>query len=330
MEGLCHLRLGDLRDGADLPGQLDRPRAGRAHPHYLYGFTLRELGRSHEAVAPLAEALRLSPGRAGLPARDGRALFRSRTSPRGADAGPAGDRGRRRARRPTIVTYGYVASAAGDKAAGARGIRACGAARPFGLGGLEQPRLPGPGGGPAAPSQGALSRGAAARSARRARAARNLALVAREGRPVRSWERRARAADGRAPAQAALPQVTTLALALEAPASARGRYCARRRRARRWPARGAVVAAHDGRGGARAARRRRGHGAAPPGCAIATSCPAAASASHGVLARGRVGVRSRCWQRVAGADAARARLRDRSRSRSLVEKMALEMCRTHE
>src|SRR5439155_7946892 len=104
----------------------DLPRAlevlGRAiaaspdvpHPHYLYGFALREAGRAREAEPPLGEALKRCPDEpvylralAELTSELGRHAEALALARRATEVGPE--------RAANFVTLGFVASSAGDK-----------------------------------------------------------------------------------------------------------------------------------------------------------------------------------------------------------------------
>ncbi len=115
IEGLCHLRRRDLPKALEALGRALAAQPENAHPHYLYGFALRESGRTAEAEPPLGEALRRCPDepvylralaelKSELKAHAealALALRATEVSPeRGAN----------------FVTLGFVASAAGDKA----------------------------------------------------------------------------------------------------------------------------------------------------------------------------------------------------------------------
>ncbi|HXU74420.1 MAG TPA: tetratricopeptide repeat protein [Polyangia bacterium] len=112
--GLCHLRRRDLPAALETLGRAIAAAPDAPHPHYLYGFALREAGRPREAEGPLGEALRRSPDEpvylralaelACELGRHGEALTLAR---RATEVAPE--------RSSNFVTLGFVASAAGDK-----------------------------------------------------------------------------------------------------------------------------------------------------------------------------------------------------------------------
>jgi tetratricopeptide (TPR) repeat protein len=114
LEGLCHLRLSDHPEALRALGRAIAEGPEAAHAHYLYGFALREAGRPPDAQAPFQEALRLCPDEpvylralAELYADLGRYVEALATARRATEVAPE--------RAANHVTYGYVASAAGDK-----------------------------------------------------------------------------------------------------------------------------------------------------------------------------------------------------------------------
>jgi Flp pilus assembly protein TadD len=115
IEGLCHLRRRDLPKALECLQRALAASPENAHPHYLYGFALRESGRTTEAESPLGEALRRCPDEPVYL----RALAELKSELRAhAEAlvlalhatEVAPERG------ANFVTLGFVASAAGDKA----------------------------------------------------------------------------------------------------------------------------------------------------------------------------------------------------------------------
>jgi Flp pilus assembly protein TadD len=114
IEGLCHLRRGDHDAALAVLGRAIAEAPENAHAHYLRGFALREVGRPADAELPLTTALRLVPDEpvylralAELYAdlkRHTEALTLAR---RATEVAPD--------RAANHVTYGFVASAAGDK-----------------------------------------------------------------------------------------------------------------------------------------------------------------------------------------------------------------------
>jgi tetratricopeptide (TPR) repeat protein len=114
IEGLCHLRRRDLPKALDTLGRAIAAAPDTAHPHYLYGFALREAGRAREAETPLGEALRRSPDEpvylralAELTSELGRHGESLALARRATEVAPE--------RSANFVTLGFVASAAGDK-----------------------------------------------------------------------------------------------------------------------------------------------------------------------------------------------------------------------
>ena len=207
IEGLCHLRRRDLPRALEALQRALAAQPENAHPHYLYGFALRESGRTAEAEAPLGEALRRCPDEPVYL----RALAELKSELRAhADALALALRATEVApeRGANFVTLGFVASAAGDKARAREAYERAVALDPADYRGLEQPRLPRPRGGPPAARQVALPPGAASGPARRAGAAQPRAAFDAGGRaalPVVG--RRARRADARAGPRAGVQAV---------------------------------------------------------------------------------------------------------------------------
>ena len=114
IEGLCHLRRRDLVAALEVLGRAIAAAPDVPHPHYLYGFALREAGRAREAEGPLGEALKRSPDEpvylralgelCSELGRHGEAVALAR---RATEVAPE--------RSANFVTLGFVASAAGDK-----------------------------------------------------------------------------------------------------------------------------------------------------------------------------------------------------------------------
>ena len=114
VEGLCHLRRRDLPRALDALGRAIAAAPEAPHPHYLYGFALREAGRGAEAEGPLGEALRRCPDEpvylralAELLSELGRHGEALGLAERATEVGPE--------RAANFVTLGFVASAGGDK-----------------------------------------------------------------------------------------------------------------------------------------------------------------------------------------------------------------------
>src|SRR5207247_142720 len=59
--GLCCLRRRDFTAALDALGRAIAAAPESAHPHYLYGFALRESGRIKDAESPYRRALELDP-----------------------------------------------------------------------------------------------------------------------------------------------------------------------------------------------------------------------------------------------------------------------------
>jgi Flp pilus assembly protein TadD len=318
LEGLCHLRLGARPEALDALGRSIARGPERPHPHYLYGFTLRELDRAAEAEKPLREALRLDADEpvylralAELYADQGQHDKALALARKAAELGPD--------RAANHVTYGYVASAAGDKAlARAEYKRAveldpADAAAWNNLGCLDL--------GAGQPLHArAKFREALRLDPRGERARRNLGLVAREMPPVRGWaDVTMRLMDELIRAKA--PLVDTLALALEAPESAQVLV--------RGGARGAAI---GGAAVAMALRMMGGAAMLPLGAGAAMLgaawigwrrvLPDRRRRVAAVLAGGRSDFEA-VWKRWLGAVSSRAQ-RDRELA-LLVEKMALEV-----
>jgi Flp pilus assembly protein TadD len=223
IEGLCHLRRRDLGQALYVLGRAIAAGPEVPHPHYLYGFALREAGRAHEAEGPLGEALKRSPDEpvylralAELMSELGRHGEALAHAQRAAELGPE--------RAANFVTLGFVASATGDKAGARRAYERAVALDPSdsaawnNLGCLDleagKPLL-----------AKARFREALRLDPRGERARRNLNLVLAAGGPLRyrSWEglleelmrelKRGHAA-----------RTTMAALLLEAPTAARGLY----------------------------------------------------------------------------------------------------------
>ncbi len=114
IEGLCHLRRGAPADAIPVLARAIANAPASAHAFYLYGFALREVGRHREAEPPLTDALRRAPDEpvylralAELYADLGRHAESLRAARRAAEVAPE--------RAANHITYGYAASAAGDK-----------------------------------------------------------------------------------------------------------------------------------------------------------------------------------------------------------------------
>jgi Flp pilus assembly protein TadD len=114
IEGLCHLRRRDWPKALDCLGRAIAAAPDTPHPHYLYGFALREAGRAREAETPLGEALKRSPDEpvylralAELSSELGRHAESLTLAQRATEVAPE--------RSANFVTLGFVASAAGDK-----------------------------------------------------------------------------------------------------------------------------------------------------------------------------------------------------------------------
>ena len=114
IEGLCRLRLGEHALALDALGRAIAEAPNSPHAHYLYGFALREAGRSEEAKVPLETALRLDADepvylRALAELSSDLRLHEAALglARRAAELAPD--------RSANHVTYGYVASQAGDK-----------------------------------------------------------------------------------------------------------------------------------------------------------------------------------------------------------------------
>jgi tetratricopeptide (TPR) repeat protein len=318
LEGLCHLRLGDREAALKSLGSSIARGPERAHPHYLYGFTLRELGRSSQAATPLAEALRLSPDEpvylralAELYSDLGRHPEALKLGRRATEV--AADRS------ANHVTYGYVASAAGDKVlARAEYERAVqldpsDSAAWNNLGCLDLAA-----GRPL--KARARFREALRLDPRGERAARNLALVAREGRPARNWsEVLVRLMEDLL--KGSVANVKMVALALEAPETATTLLAGGEKGAAIAGA--ALLVALRMMGGA--AILPLGAGAAMAGVVWLRhrdQLPRTRERVREVLAAGRVEY-DRLWQEWLAGRSSRT-LRDREIT-FLVEKMALEI-----
>jgi tetratricopeptide (TPR) repeat protein len=112
--GLCHLRRRDLPAALETLGKAIAAAPDVPHPHYLYGFALREAGRAREAEGPLGEALRRSPDEpvylralSELASELGRHTEALELAQRATEVAPE--------RSANFVTLGFVSSAAGDK-----------------------------------------------------------------------------------------------------------------------------------------------------------------------------------------------------------------------
>jgi Flp pilus assembly protein TadD len=221
IEGLCHLRRRDFDAALGVLAAAIGAAPEMPHPHYLYGFTLREAGRTSAAEGPFGEALRRCPDEpvylralAELLAdlgRDGEALALAHRATERAPENAA-----------NFVTLGFVASAQGDKRLAREAYERAVALDPGdaaawnNLGCLDLEA-----GKPIVAK--ARFREALRLDPRGERARRNLGLVLTPAEPLRyrSWDG-VLAEVMRELGRGRARRLTQVALALEAPAAARG------------------------------------------------------------------------------------------------------------